>query len=118
MRYVMGILALALVLLIAACENEAECRKDGECWGEKHVQDAALACAPDIEAQARYDHDWTDSLFERKFSRWFWDNIPASIMRYDGNKIKFQNGFGAWQQMGYSCYYNTDTKSVVRVEVR
>ena len=40
------------------------------------------------------------------------------MLVYEGSSIKFQNGFGAWQQMYYSCYYNPDDSEVVQVVVR
>ena len=100
-------------------QAEAEaCRLNGQCWGEEHRIDAELACAPVVERQARYNHDWTDGWEGSKFTTWHWSGDSADgIIQYRGNKVRFQNAFGVWVPMVYGCYYNTETESVVGVMV-
>ena len=47
-----------------------------------------------------------------------WKNEDRGILTYIGDKIRFQNGFGAWQDMIYECDYDPSTKSAMDVRVR
>ena len=40
--------------------EEATCRQDLECWGEKHSLTATVACQTLVESMAKYDYEWTD----------------------------------------------------------
>ena len=46
---------------------------------------------------------WTDGWLEKKFSHYRWRDQEAGILTYIGDKIRFQNGFGAWQNHVYEC---------------
>ncbi len=99
---------------------ELDCRTDGQCWGEKYHIDAETQCQPLVEQYAKYQHEWTDGFGEWRFPKWSlvgWDNSDGMLV-YEGDQVKFQNGFGVWQRMYYSCYYNPDESSVVQVVVR
>ena len=108
---------MAIGLIAIACEDSEACRQDAECWGQKHWVDAETKCAPFVEARARYNHDWTTGFLGRKFGQWHWADKETGIVVYRGSSIKFQNGFGAWEQMSYECDYDTETKTVVTVSV-
>lgn len=74
------------------------------------------AIEPLIEQMAKYTHEWTDGWLGAKFDRFGWDDRKAGTLAYLGNKIRFQNVFGAWQNMGYRCSCNPTTKTA-EVEV-
>ena len=93
------------------------CRIDIDCWGDKNWVDAETYCARRVEGYAKYDHEWTDGWAGKKFSAWYWEDMTAGIVRYFGNEIKFQNGFGAWQGMYYNCYYDTENEKVLSAQV-
>ena len=99
--------------------EEAEaCRRDAQCWGEKYDLDAQFVCGPLIERRALYAHQWTEGLGGKKFTNWYWAGASDDgIIEYRGSRLKFQNAFGVWAPMVYSCKYNTMTEEVISVEV-
>ena len=124
---VLGIIAIFLGYMIGSgddnkpsqtitAEKEDQCRKDLQCWGDKHLLGAGVYCDSDIERLALNDHKWTDGMFEPKFSKFRWADIDQGIITYIGDKIKFQNGFGAWKNYIYECDYDPIKK--VSLEVR
>jgi hypothetical protein len=96
--------------------KQAACRRDLKCWGDGHSISAAFACRPHVERLAKFQFQWTDSLLEPKFSRFRWNNKEKGIVTYIGDKIKFQNGFGAWQFATYTCDYDPDSRNVLHVD--
>ena len=90
--------------------KELACRQDLQCWGDKHILSATLACRPLIERSAKYDYEWTDGWLGSKLQKFRWKDRRAGVLSYYGDKVKFQNGFGAWQHVGYWCDYNPETK--------
>lgn len=81
---------------------------------EKHLAEANTYCANRVERLAKYDFEWTDGWLELKFLRYLPSEKPGVII-YMGDKIKFQNGFGAWQPYIYLCEFNTKTNTVMDV---
>lgn len=96
-------------------EEEDVCKQNIQCWGDKHLLSATISCQPWVEKLAKYDHQWTDGWTETKFSRFKWYDPAAKTVTYIGDKIKFQNGFGAWQHMIYECDYDTLGQKVLNV---
>ncbi|SPR99535.1 zinc ribbon domain-containing protein [Cupriavidus taiwanensis] len=95
--------------------KEAACKSDLQCWGDKHVIAASVACAPEVEKLAKYSHKWTDGMMDTKFPRFRWANKDHSAVTYIGDKIQFQNGFGAMQNHLYHCDYDPLAKQVLNV---
>ena len=95
-----------------AAGKEKACRQDLGCWGEKHAMAATFACQPLIEGSAKYDYEWTDGWLGVKLPRFRWKDRKAGTLSYTGDKIKFQNGFGAWQHAVYWCHFNPTTETV------
>ena len=91
--------------------KESKCRHDLQCWGDKHNLAATFACQPLIEGMAKYDYEWTDGWLGAKLERFRWKDRKAGTLSYTGNKVKFQNGFGAWQHITYWCHYDPLSKS-------
>lgn len=92
----------------------AGCKKDLQCWGNRNIPTAGFACDDHIERLAKYSFEWTDGWLEQKFSRFRWKSKPK-VLTYFGDKIKMQNGFGAWQQYTYECDLNTETDTALAV---
>ena len=40
-----------------------------------------------------------------------------NALKFTGNKVEFQNGFGAWQRMSYECTYDPVDEVVIDVRV-
>jgi hypothetical protein len=91
------------------------CKKDIKCWGDQYNIEAASYCAHHIERLANYSFEWTDGWLEPKLSHFRWHDIGLGSVTYIGDKIKFQNGYGAWQNMIYECDYNPENEQVIDV---
>ena len=52
---------------------------------------------------AKNNFEWTDGVLEPKFSHYRWKDQSLGEITYIGDKIKFQNGFGAWIFHTYEC---------------
>ena len=98
--------------------KDAECRKDIQCWAAKFEIEAGIACRPYVERLAKNNFEWFDGMLEPKFSHLKWRNKQQTIISYVGDKIKFQNGFGAWIIHTYECDYDPTRKAVVDVRAR
>lgn len=97
--------------------SEAECRKSLQCWGDRHHVNASVDCENAVEREAKFQAEWTDGMLETKFPRMLWADQSLGTLTYGGDKVKFQNGFGAWQTMTYLCTYSPDHKKVLQVIV-
>lgn len=100
-----------------AAEEEA-CKKDLHCYGEDSVVGAGVYCAEYVEKLAKYSHEWTDGMLELKFSHYRWKDIDKGVITHVGDKIKFQNGFGAWENYIYECDYDPINKTVLDVRAK
>lgn len=108
------ILAAIVGALVVSCgESEEEkqaaeaadsaCMQDLECIGNKGTITAGVYCKEHIEKLAKNSAKWTDGALEPKFSRFRWKDKDAGIVTHLGDKVQFQNGFGAFVNMVYSC---------------
>ena len=95
--------------------EEAACRANLQCWGDKHSIAASVYCPDHIERLAKYAHEWTDGWLGSKFDRFGWKDRKQGIVTYFGDKIRFQNGFGAWIPHSYKCDYDTQNEKVISV---
>lgn len=87
--------------------SDAECSKTLECWGERHFAAATVRCQSAVERLAKFSFKWTDGFLEPKFSHYRWKSQKTGVVTYIGDKIQFQNGFGAWQNSMYECDFDT-----------
>lgn len=95
-----------------------QCPTNLQCWGEKFKHEAEAYCPSRIERLASYDVRWTDSFYQRKMSAWRWKDKEKGTLTYVGDKVQFQNGFGAWQNINYECDLDpTKNKYVIDVRV-
>ncbi len=99
-------------------KENAECKKSLECWSDKNAVVAQVACQQAIEKMAKYDYEWTDGLLDPVFSKMKWKDEKQGIITYYGDKIKMQNGFGAYSNYIYACDFNPETESVLDVRMK
>ncbi|WP_259215720.1 zinc ribbon domain-containing protein [Shewanella baltica] len=97
--------------------TDAECLKTLQCWGEKHAISAGAYCQRPIEKLAKYSFEWLDGAFTPRFSYYRWKDQSQGLVTYIGDKIKLQNGFGAWSNYTYECDFNPATNTVIDVRI-
>lgn len=110
-----GTFAFAIIIfLISQCSssNDAACKLDSKCWGNKSSVDASVDCKKHIEKIAQYSARWTGQSYEL-FSRIRWLNKEKATLTFVGDGIEFQNGFGAYQPYVYECDYDPTSKTVI-----
>lgn len=99
-------------------EAEAACKQDLQCWGNKYNAAVGIYCKSHIEKLAQYSSKWTDGLLEPKFSHFKWLNKDKGYVTYIGDKIQFQNGYGAMSNYIYECDFDPETDSILAVRAR
>lgn len=111
-----GLVVFVIVWGIASGDDdidEAACKKDLQCLANKNHIVAEVYCDDNIEKIAKYSYEWIDGFGQSKFSHFRWKDINKGYITYIGDKIRFQNGFGAWQNIRYECDFDTESKSVL-----
>ncbi|OAP47638.1 hypothetical protein ATC00_22530 [Sinorhizobium americanum] len=103
---------------VAIEREEAECAANLDCWASKWQIRAGSDCQEPIQRLAKNNFEWTDSWAEPKLPRALWLNQSQKTVTYVGDKIKFQNGFGAWSIHTYECDYDPTTRTVLSVRVK
>lgn len=97
----------------SSCAND-----DLACLGDVGVIAAGIRCKDQIERLAKYSVRWTDGTLEPKFSRFRWKNKELGEITYIGDKVEFQNGFGAYLPMTYECDLAKDGNTVLDVRAQ
>jgi hypothetical protein len=94
---------------------ELEANKFNPEWlSDEHGIEAGFACKPFVENLAKYTYRWTDGWLDTKFPSYLTSNEGEPyVLTILGDKIEFQNGFGAWSKTKYYCKYNVKTKKVL-----
>lgn len=75
--------------------------------------DAYAQCAIAVENLAVYGVEWTDGLLDGKFHSARCQDLAALTVLLTGQKAKFQNAAGAWQQMRYTCVWDPRRRVVL-----
>jgi len=96
----------------------AECRQNLSCWAEQHAIAAEVRCARAVERLALHDFEWTNSWTQPKFSRYRWKDQSKGTVTHIGDRIKFQNGFGAWTRSTYECDVDVNGSEATVLDVR
>jgi hypothetical protein len=96
--------------------SDEVCQQDLTCWGDRHLVRATIECEPAIERLAKWQARWVDGALEPKFSRYGWSDKSKKFIRYGGDKLQLQNGFGAWQNHIYTCDYDPFSRAVLAVD--
>lgn len=97
--------------------SDEQCVKVLKCWGERHEIEAQVQCRKAIARQAKFDIEWTDGILAPMFHGYIWADQAKGVVRYVGDQVKFQNGFGAWSVHTYGCDFSPSTSTVVNVKV-
>ncbi|HEK4030063.1 zinc ribbon domain-containing protein [Pseudomonas aeruginosa] len=97
--------------------DDATCKKDLQCWGDKFNVSAGVYCKEPVTRLAKYTARWTDGMLEPKFSHFRWLDKSQGTITYIGDKIEFQNGFGAFQKHIYECDFDPARTQVLDVRV-
>jgi hypothetical protein len=92
-------------------KQAAECAVDLKCLDTKYSAEANVACEKPIERLAKNNFQWFDYP---KFSHLRRGPVLGS-MTVIGERIKYQNGFGAWIIHHYECDFDTRSKTVLAV---
>lgn len=95
--------------------NKPDCKKDLQCWFTRNRPEASSRCEKAVEGLAKFSSKWTDSMFEPKFSHAAWSDQDQGVITFVGDKIQYQNGFGAYLNSIYRCTYDPNIKAVVAV---
>jgi hypothetical protein len=102
----------------ADAAEAARCATDLRCFAEKHISRATTRCRPQIERLAINNFEWFDRWYESKLSHFRWKDQENQIITYAGDKIKYQNSFGAWTLSIYECDYDANNAVVLDVRAR
>ncbi|MDS9676838.1 hypothetical protein RME04_05755 [Pseudomonas aeruginosa] len=97
--------------------DDATCKKGLQCWGDKFNVSAGVYCKEPVARLAKYTARWTDGMLEPKFSHFRWLDKSQGTITYIGDKIEFQNGFGAFQKHIYECDFDPARTQVLDVRV-
>ena len=81
-------------------------RNDAEWLADRFSIIASSACRSLVESLAKYDYEWTDGWLDSKFPSYITETKAPYVLTVAGDKIKFQNGFGAWRKQKYRCDYD------------
>jgi len=92
------------------------CGDDIDCLYDKHDIEIAVGCGMAVESLALNSFKWTNKWHEKKFPYYQWKNKEQGTIVAMGDKIQFQNGFGAYINHKYYCRFNTKTGRAVKVE--
>ncbi|CAJ1920672.1 hypothetical protein IIDPJIOB_04231 [Aeromonas veronii] len=98
----------------------ADCGSDdATCLAEQARASALPPCMDRIQNRAQYAYRWTNSVFGKPvFEHDYMWGIPPDVIVYSGSAMEAQNGFGAWKEMYYQCWYNVRTSQIERVVLR
>lgn len=105
------------VATTATQPTDSQCMKDINCWFEHTMPAASYPCQEAIEKQAKYEVKWDDSFMSLAFTQAAWSNQEEGVIVLMGDKVKFQNGYGAFQNMRYTCTWSPATETVLDVAV-
>ncbi len=75
-------------------------------------------CQTPVERLAKYRFEWTDKWYEPKFSRYRWKNSKHDAVVVSGDKIRYQNGFGAMQYHIYECHIRVKDEKIIYLTAR
>lgn len=98
--------------------SDATCKTDLNCWAEKNLPQANYPCQKAVEGLAKFSSKWTDGTLEMKFDHMRWADKSKGVIIYVGDKIQYQNGFGAYQNSIYECTFDTSSKTVLGATAR
>jgi hypothetical protein len=92
-----------------------ECDENPKCLTDNDAAEASVLCQISVEKSAKFDFEWVDSWLGTKFPLM---QRNGKIIKVGGDKIKLQNGFGAWGIHTYVCTYDRTTKRLTGISVQ
>lgn len=95
--------------------RSAENTSKGEPYYYSYVD---LVCPDVIERLAKWDFEWTDGFLGLRFEPKPLKTDNPDVVAFYGDKLKMQNGFGAWSNVIYYCEVNNKTGRLVDVYVK
>ena len=112
------VLVIALIAVVGTYASEDDSPTASKATATKDAgSEGEGECKRAIESMAKYDYEWTTGFLESPFHTQSDVNDEGRVTRW-GNKVKFQNAFGAWiRTTGYWCIYDVHRKMVVDAEV-
>lgn len=99
-----------------AARDEAACRDDAKCWGNRHIGGATFACKRGAERQARHAVRWPEGFLVFEFPAWRWHNKTDGTLLFFG-QADLQNGFGAWTPYQIACIYDPAIDKAIEVHL-
>lgn len=96
--------------------NDAQCRQQISCWGERHYTQASVYCESATERQTTNEVKWTHR-WESNFTFPIWVDPSAGIIGLNSRQVAIKNTFGSWVPVEVSCFYNPSTERVTRVNI-
>lgn len=98
--------------------NAESCRADADCFRRTHALDAAIACQGAVADRARFSLEWMDgdSAALASFPVVAVADLATGGLLLTGDRVRFQNGFGAMERMRYACEWS-EAGGVVAVTV-
>lgn len=106
-------IAVAVLVLHDVGSTGSSACDDLACLSARHIDGAAWACTAPIERMAKYEHRWTGAISRAEFSHHQWASRHPQVIRYMGDRLQLQNGFGAWRNYVYECDYRLRDGAVV-----
>lgn len=100
-----------------AAAEEAKCLKDANCLAARLLDKVSGPCSHEIERHSKFSFRWKDGPGEPRFVKAAWEDEAAGQLAFIGDRIQFQNGFGAHQDMKYICSYDTKADRVISARV-
>ena len=103
-----------------------QCKYDSDCYAVSvyTTNDKwRYRCTKAIESRAKYQFRWTGGWTEDKFPQFTTpklrarNDLSAYTVGFVGKAIQFQNGFSAWSNMTYICWYNPVINKVVEAKI-
>ena len=98
-----------------AAQEKQDCMENLRCWAQRNISFAVGPCENAVQRLAKYQIEWTVGWLGSKFTHFQWYDKKKKQVTYIGDKVKFQNGFGAWQHYAYQCAFDTEKREVIEV---
>lgn len=99
-------------------KSELEANLHNADWlADNYSSSATAACAMQVVKYAKGNYEWVTGFGERKFPLVYAETKGPGIFVIGGDKVRFQNAFGAWQVMSYQCAYDALNDRVVGVNI-
>lgn len=120
-----GLFVVLVVFLVIGVSEEPRPTKSVEaeeqcdtkvCIADRNMGYAAGPCKRAIDNQSKYQSEWTTGVLTPIFDR-YTINDETGVINYFGDKVRFQNGFGAFANMIYMCAFDPESKNVINVRI-